>query len=234
MNINSFYDAVKELGITLTKDQMNKLEEYYNLLVTENEKINLTTITEKEDVYLKHFYDSLTLIKAYNLRKEVTLCDIGTGAGFPGVVLSICFPNLRVTVVESIKKKINFLFLVKNELELKNLFICNERAEIFARNNVEKYDIVTSRAMARLNMLNEMCIPLVKVNGYFIPMKANLDEELEEAKSSIEIMNSRLEEVITFNLPVENSVRNLVVIKKLGNNKKKYPRDYKQIKNMPL
>ena len=234
MNINNFYDAVKELGITLTKDQMNKLEEYYNLLVTENEKINLTTITEKEDVYLKHFYDSLTLIKAYNLRKEVTLCDIGTGAGFPGVVLSICFPNLRVTVVESIKKKINFLFLVKNELELKNLFICNERAEIFARNNVEKYDIVTSRAMARLNMLNEMCIPLVKVNGYFIPMKANLDEELEEAKTSIEIMNSRLEEVITFNLPVENSVRNLVVIKKLGNNKKKYPRDYKQIKNMPL
>ena len=234
MNINSFYDAVKELGISLTKEQMNKLEEYYNLLITENEKINLTTITDKEEVYLKHFYDSLTLIKAYNLRKEVTLCDIGTGAGFPGVVLAICFPNLKVTVVESIKKKIIFLFLVKNELELKNLFICNERAEIFARNNVEKYDIVTSRAMARLNMLNEMCIPLVKVNGYFIPMKANLDEELEEAKTSIEIMNSRLEEVISFNLPVENSIRNLVVIKKLGNNKKKYPRDYKQIKNMPL
>jgi len=213
---------------------MNKLEEYYNLLVTENEKINLTTITEKEEVYLKHFYDSLTLIKAYNLKKEISICDIGTGAGFPGVVLSICFPNLKVTVVESIKKKINFLFLVKKELDLKNLFICNERAEVFARNNVEKYDVVTSRAMARLNMLNEMCIPLVKVNGYFIPMKANLDEELEEAKTSIEIMNSRLEEVISFNLPVENSIRNLVVIKKLGNNKKKYPRDYKQIKNMPL
>ena len=234
MNINNFYDAVKELGITLTKDQMNKLEKYYNLLVTENEKINLTTITEKEEVYLKHFYDSLTLIKAYNLKKEISICDIGTGAGFPGVVLSICFPNLKVTVVESIKKKINFLFLVKKELDLKNLFICNERAEVFARNNVEKYDVVTSRAMARLNMLNEMCIPLVKVNGYFIPMKANLDEELEEAKTSIEIMNSRLEEVISFNLPVENSIRNLVVIKKLGNNKKKYPREYKQIKNMPL
>ena len=234
MNINNFYDEVKKLDINLTKNQMEMLEKYYELLVTENEKINLTTITEKEDVYLKHFYDSLTLIKAYNLRKEATLCDIGTGAGFPGVVLAICFPNLKVTVVESIRKKIDFLFLVKKELDLKNLFICNERAEIFARNNVEKYDIVTSRAMARLNMLNEMCIPLVKVNGYFIPMKANLDEELEEAKSSIEIMNSRLEEVITFNLPVENSVRNLVVIKKLGNNKKKYPRDYKQIKNMPL
>lgn len=234
MNINNFYEEVKQLGINLTKDQMSKLEEYYNLLVTENEKINLTTITEKEEVYLKHFYDSLTLIKAYNLKKEISICDIGTGAGFPGVVLSICFPNLKVTVVESIKKKINFLFLVKKELDLKNLFICNERAEVFARNNVEKYDVVTSRAMARLNMLNEMCIPLVKVNGYFIPMKANLDEELEEAKTSIEIMNSRLEEVISFNLPVENSIRNLVVIKKLGNNKKKYPREYKQIKNMPL
>ena len=234
MNINNFYDEVKKLDINLTKNQMEMLEKYYELLVSENEKINLTTITDKEDVYLKHFYDSLTLIKSYNLRKEVTLCDIGTGAGFPGVVLSICFPTLKVTVVESIRKKVNFLFLVKKELDLKNLFICNERAEIFARNNVEKYDIVTSRAMARLNMLNEMCIPLVKVNGYFIPMKANLDEELEEAKTSIEIMNSRLEEVITFNLPIENSVRNLVIIKKLGNNKKKYPRDYKQIKNMPL
>ena len=234
MNINSFYDEVKKLDINLTKNQMDMLEKYYELLITENEKINLTTITEKEDVYLKHFYDSLTLIKAYNLRKEATLCDIGTGAGFPGVVLAICFPNLRVTVVESIRKKIDFLFLVKKELDLKNLFICNERAEIFARNNVEKYDIVTSRAMARLNMLNEMCIPLVKVNGYFIPMKANLDEELEESKSSIETMNSRLEKVITFNLPVENSIRNLVVIKKIGNNKKRYPRDYKQIKNMPL
>ncbi|MBQ3475702.1 MAG: 16S rRNA (guanine(527)-N(7))-methyltransferase RsmG [Bacilli bacterium] len=234
MNINSFYDEVKKLDINLTKTQMDMLEKYYELLVTENEKINLTTITEEEDVYLKHFYDSLTLIKAYNLRKEATLCDIGTGAGFPGVVLAICFPNLKVTVVESIRKKIDFLFLVKKELDLKNIFICNERAEIFARNNIEKYDIVTSRAMARLNILNEMCIPLVKVNGYFIPMKANLDEELEEAKSSIEIMNSKLEEVITFNLPVENSIRNLVVIKKLGNNKKRYPRDYKQIKNMPL
>ena len=109
MNIDNFYNSVKELDINLTKDKMNKLEDYYNLLIEENEKINLTTITNKEDVYLKHFYDSLTLIKACNLNKEITLCDIGTGAGFPGVVLSICFPNLKVTVVESIKKKINFL-----------------------------------------------------------------------------------------------------------------------------
>ena len=234
MNINSFIEELKKIGIKLSNNQLDKLEKYYELLVTENEKINLTSITEKEDVYLKHFYDSLTLIKAYDLNKETVLCDIGTGAGFPGMVLAICFPNIKVTLVDSIKKKISFLFLVKQELELKNVFICNERAEIFARNNVERYDVVTSRAMARLNMLNEMCIPLVKVNGYFIPMKGNIEDELEESKSSLEIMNSKIEDIISFNLPIENSIRNIIKIKKLGNSKKKYPRDYKQIKNMPL
>ena len=234
MNLNKFIEEASKLGLNLTNEALSKLEKYYELLIEENEKVNLTRIVEKEEVYLKHFYDSLTLIKAYDLNKEITLCDIGTGAGFPGVVLAICFPNLNITVVESIKKKVNFLFVVKQSLGIKNLFICNERAEIFARNNVEKYDVVTSRAMARLNILNEICIPLVKVNGYFIPMKGNLEEELKEASNSINIMNSRVEKVITFNLPVENSIRNLVIIKKLGNNKKKYPRDFKQIKNIPL
>ena len=234
MKIDRFIEEVNKLGIKLNNNSLKKLEIYYNLLIQENTKINLTRITEKEEVYLKHFYDSLTLYKAYDLNKNITLCDIGTGAGFPGIVLAICFPNLRVTVVESIKKKVSFLFLIKEKLELKNLFICNERAEIFSRNNVEKYDLVTSRAMARLNMLNEMCIPLVKVNGYFIPMKGNIDEELVEANNSIKIMNSKIENIISFNLPIENSIRNLVIIKKLGNNKKKYPRDFKSIKNMPL
>ena len=234
MKIDRFIEEVNKLGIKLNNNSLKKLEIYYDLLIQENTKINLTRITEKEEVYLKHFYDSLTLYKAYDLNKNITLCDIGTGAGFPGIVLAICFPNLRVTVVESIKKKVSFLFLIKEKLELKNLFICNERAEIFSRNNVEKYDLVTSRAMARLNMLNEMCIPLVKVNGYFIPMKGNIDEELVEANNSIKIMNSKIENIISFNLPIENSIRNLVIIKKLGNNKKKYPRDFKSIKNMPL
>jgi 16S rRNA (guanine527-N7)-methyltransferase len=234
MNINSFIEKTKELDINLTKDQMDKLEKFYLLLVSENEKVNLTRIIEKEDVYLKHFYDSLTLIKAYNLRKEISLCDVGTGAGFPGIVLAICFPNIKVTLIEKLRKKVNFLFLVKKELNLKNLFICNERAEVFARNNIEKYDIVTSRAFARLNVLTEICMPLVKVNGYFIPMKANIEGELEESLNAINVMNSKLEEVITFNLPIENSIRNLVVIKKIGNNKKKYPRIFNEIKKNPL
>ena len=234
MNINSFIEEVKKLEINITKNQMEQLNRYYELLVEENEKVNLTRIVEKEDVYLKHFYDSLTLIKAYNLNKEVTLCDVGTGAGFPGIVLKICFPNLKVTLVEKLRKRVDFLFLVKKELNLQGLFICNERAEVFARNNIEKYDIVTSRAFARLNVLTEICMPLVKVNGYFIPMKANIEEEIEEASNCINVMNSTIEEIISFNLPIENSIRNLVVIKKLGNNKKKYPRVFSEIKKNPL
>ena len=234
MNINSFNEEVKKLDITLTKDQMKKLESLYELLVSYNENVNLTRIVEKEEVYLKHFYDSLTLIIAYNLKKEVSLCDVGTGAGFPGIVLAICFPKLKVTLVEKLRKRVDFLFLVKKELGLDNIFICNERAEVFARNNIEKYDIVTSRAFARLNILVEICMPLVKVNGYFIPLKATLDEELKEAESTIETMNSTLEKLITFNLPIEGSIRNLPVIKKVGNNKKRYPRKFSEIKKNPL
>ena len=180
MNLNNFIEEVEKLGIKLSKNQLEQLEEFYELLIDYNEKVNLTRITEKEDVYLKHFYDSLTLIKAIDLNKGLTLCDVGTGAGFPGIVLKICFPQLKITLVETLQKRVRFLYLVKEKLNLKDLFICKERAEIFARNNRNKYDIVTSRAMARLNILNEMCIPLVKVNGYFIPMKGSIEGELED------------------------------------------------------
>lgn len=234
MKIDNFIEEINKLGIKLSSKQLEKLEEFYNLLIEENKITNLTRIVEKEDVYLKHYYDSLTLIKAIDLNKELKVCDIGTGAGFPGIVLAICFPNIKVALVESIRKKVDFLFKVKNELELSNVFICCERAEVFARNNVEKYDLVTTRGVARLNILNEICIPLVKVNGYFIPMKANIEGELEEAMNSIKIMNSKLENIVSFRLPNEDSIRNLVVIKKLGNNKNKYPRNYNQIKKLPL
>lgn len=233
MKINNFIEELEKLGIKLTENQLEQLEEFYNLLIDYNEKVNLTRITEKEDVYLKHFYDSLTLIKAIDLNQELTLCDVGTGAGFPGIVLKICFPQLKVTLVETLQKRVRFLYLVKEKLNLKDLFICKERAEIFARNNRNKYDIVTSRAMARLNILNEMCIPLVKINGYFIPMKGSIEGELEEASNSIKELNSELERVVSFNLPIENSIRNLVVIKKNSDNTK-YPRSFAEIKNKSL
>jgi 16S rRNA (guanine527-N7)-methyltransferase len=234
MKINNFIEEVEKLGIKLSKRQLEQLEEFYNLLIDYNEKVNLTRITEKEEVYLKHFYDSLTLIKAIDLTKGLTICDVGTGAGFPGIVLKICFPQLKVTLVETLQKRVRFLYLVKEKLNLKDLFICKERAEIFATNNRSKYDLVTSRAMARLNILNEMCIPLLKVNGYFIPMKGSIEGELEEASNSIKELNSELENVITFTLPIENSVRNLVIIKKTGDTKSKYPRRFSEIKNNPL
>ena len=234
MNLNNFIEEVEKLGIHLSERQLSELEEYYNLLIDYNEKVNLTRITEKEDVYLKHFYDSLTLIKAIDLTKGLTMCDVGTGAGFPGIVLKICFPNLKVTLVETLQKRVKFLYLVKEKLNLKDLFICKERAEIFAINNRNKYDLVTSRAMARLNILNEMCIPLLKVNGYFIPMKGSIEGELEEASNSIKELNASLENVISFTLPIENSIRNLVIIKKIGDNKTKYPRSFNEIKKYPL
>lgn len=234
MNKKEFIEELSKLNIHLTDEQLHQLDEYYKMMIEYNEKINITRITDEKDVYLKHFYDSLTLIKAYDLTKDITLCDIGTGAGFPGIVLKICFPQLKVTLVESMQKKVRFLYQVKEKLNLKDLFICKERAEIFANNNREKYDLVTSRAMARLNVLTEMCIPLVKIKGYFIPMKATIDQELEEARNSIEVMNSELEDVINFTLPIENSVRNLVVIKKISYNDKRYPRKYDEIKKHPL
>ena len=234
MNKKDFIIELEKLNIHLTDTQLNELDEYYKMLIEYNEKVNLTRITEEKDVYLKHFYDSLTLIKAVDLTKDITLCDIGTGAGFPGIVLKICFPQLKVTLVETLQKRVRFLYLVKEKLNLRDLFICKERAEIFSRNNRDKYDVVTSRAMARLNILNEMCIPLLKVNGYFIPMKGSIEGELEEAENSIKVMNSKLEKVINFTLPIENSVRNLVVIKKIDYNNSKYPRKFDEIKKYPL
>ena len=234
MNLNNFIKEVEKLNIHLSEKQLEQLEEFYNLLIDYNEKVNLTRITEKDDVYLKHFYDSLTLIKAIDLTKGLTICDVGTGAGFPGIVLKICFPQLKVTLVETLQKRVRFLYLVKEKLNLKDLFICKERAEIFARNNRNKYDLVTSRAMARLNILTEMCIPLVKVNGYFIPMKGSIEGEIDEASNSIKELNSELENIVSFTLPIENSIRNLVIIKKIGDNKSIYPRSFSGIKKKPL
>lgn len=234
MNLDDLKLELSKIGVTLTKNQGKTLHKYFDLVIEENEKINLTRITEKKEFYLKHFYDSLTLIKAYDLSKDIKLLDFGTGAGFPGIVLKICYPNLKVTLIDALDKRCNFLNYVIDTLGLTDIEVIHERGENFSKRHREKYDLVTSRAVARLNILNEICLPLVKVNGYFIPMKGNLDEELKEAEKSIELLNSKIEEVITFNLPIENSVRNLVKIKKLGKNKRIYPRNFDKIKKNPL
>lgn len=233
MNKEEFIRYTNEIGINLNEEQLRQLEEYYNMLIAYNEKINLTTITEEKDVYLKHFYDSLTLIKAINLGGNVSLCDIGTGAGFPGLVLKICFPNLKITLVDSLNKRVVFLQEVIDKLKLKNIDAIHSRAEDFARNNREKFDIVTCRAVAKLNVISELCLPIVNVNGYFIPMKANIEDEIKDL-TFLERLGAILERIISFKLPIEDSIRNLVKIKKIEKTNHKYPRTFDKIKREAL
>lgn len=230
MNIELFIEETKKIGINLTENQLIKLDKFYQLLISWNEKMNLTRITEKEEVYLKHFYDSLTLYKVIDLNQELTLCDVGSGAGFPGIVLKIVFPNLKITLVDSLQKRVNYLNEIIKELELSNIEAIHTRAEDYAKNNREKYDIVTARAVANLKMLSELCIPMVKVNGYFISMKANIEEELENSKDILKKLNSSIEKIETFNLPIENSTRNIIKIKKELKTNPIYPRRIEKIK----
>ena len=212
MTQEEFILELKELGIELTEQQKKQLKKYYEMLVEYNQHMNLTGITEESDVYLKHFYDSLTLEKAIHLEKMHTLCDIGTGAGFPGLVLKIVFPNLKVTLVDSLNKRILFLQDVIQELGLKEVEAIHVRAEEFAKNHREQYDVVTSRAVANLSLLSEISLPLVRVGGYFIPMKAHLELEMDTLNSIIGKLNGKIEELISFDLPNEHSVRNLLKI----------------------
>ncbi len=231
MDKERFIEELRKIGINITDDQLNKLETYYDELIAYNKNVNLTRIVDKEDVYLKHFYDSLTLIKAIDLNQELTLCDVGTGAGFPGLVLAIIFPTLTITLVDALQKRINFLDLVINELELKNVKTVHARIEDFAKENREKYDVVTCRAVSNLRVLLEISIPLVKVNGYFIPMKGIINTELEESLDMLKKLDCTIMTTIDFKLPIEDSDRTLIKIKKNKETNKKYPRRYDVIKN---
>lgn len=233
MNKEEFLDELHKLNINLTTNELDKLEKYYNLLVEENKKYNLTSITNKEDVYLKHFYDSLTLNKITHLNNQ-SLCDIGTGAGFPGIVLKIVFPNLKVTLVDSTAKKCNFLNMVIEELSLKEIEVINERAEIFSKNTREKYDIVTSRAVAPLKHLLEYSIPLVKVNGYYIAMKSDITQEIVGIEKYEKKLKIKKIDEISFTLPKEKSLRTLIKYKKKEPTDLKYPRKYTEIKKKSL
>ena len=209
MNKEQFIEEVKTLGIEITEDKLQKLEEFYQLLIEWNQKINLTRIIEKEDVYLKHFYDSLTLIKAVDLTKDLTLLDVGTGAGFPGIILKIIFSNLKIVLVDSLLKRIKYLNLVIEKLSLKDIEAIHTRIEDYTKTG-KRFDIVTSRAVANLSKLYSYCIPAVKQDGLFIAMKANVEEELKEFKN---IYKGDIKE-IKFTLPYEKSQRDLVIIKK--------------------
>ena len=230
MNIEEFIKACNELNISLDDKTLSNLNIYKEYLQEYNAHTNLTTITEDEDIYLKHFYDSLTIVKAIDLNTVSSLIDVGTGAGFPGMVLKIVFPHLNVTLIDSNNKKTTFLSNLKDRLQLDNLNIINERSEDYAHKHIDEYDVVTSRAVANLRVLTELCLPMVKVGGKFIPLKATVEEEIKEANNIINTLNGKLSNTITFNLPKEESLRNILVIDKLDKTPKGYPRNYGKIK----
>lgn len=204
MNKEEFINELKKINVNITKEQLDKLDELYKYMIEYNKNVNLTRITNEKDVYLKHYYDSLTIIKAIDLKNNSTLCDIGTGAGFPGLVLKIVFPKLKITLVDSLNKRIIYLKKVIELLDLKDIEAIHSRGQDIEK----KYDIVVSRAVARIDKISNICLPIVKKNGVFIAMKANFDEE-ENYISKGQIYN-----LIKFKLPIEKSQRTLVVIKK--------------------
>lgn len=234
MTISEFIEELKKLNIEPTQKQLEQLNRYYELIVEYNKVMNLTGITEKEQVYLKHFYDSLTIAKVIDLNKEATLCDIGTGAGFPGIVLKILFPNLKITLIDSLNKRIEFLKIVIKELNLENIEAIHTRAEEYAIKNIEKFDVVTSRAVAPLNILLELSIPLLKTNKYFISYKGNISREIIESENALKQLDSKIDKIEEFELPKENSNRTIIKIKKINKTNKKYPRKFSEIKKKPL
>lgn len=232
MNKELFLEELKKLGILLTPKQEQDLETYYKLLISYNNNVNLTAITKEEDVYLKHFYDSLTLFKGIDLKENLKICDLGTGAGFPGLVLKIVFPNLSITLVDSLEKRIKFLDLVIKELELKNIKTVHSRIEEFKE--IEAFDVVVSRAVSKINILLELGCNIPKVNGLFVFMKGNILEELKSAKNALKVLNYSLEKIISFKLPIEESERNIVILKHTSPTSNKYPRQFSIIKKKPL
>lgn len=232
MNKELFLEELKKLGILLTPKQEQDLDTYYKLLISYNNNVNLTAITKEEDVYLKHFYDSLTLFKGIDLKENLKICDLGTGAGFPGLVLKIVFSNLSITLVDSLEKRIKFLDLVIKELELKNIKTVHSRIEEFKE--IEAFDVVVSRAVAKINILLELGCKLPKVNGLFVFMKGNVLEELKSAKNALKVLNYSLEKIINFKLPIEESERNIVILKHTSPTSNKYPRQFSIIKKKPL
>lgn len=233
MNKEQFIEELTKIGIMVDNEILNKLDIYYTLLVEENKKYNLTNITTESDVYLKHFYDSLTIIKSINLNDQ-SICDIGSGAGFPGMVLKIFYPNLKVTLIDATKKKCQFLEMVINKLSLKEINVINIRAEEYSHKVREKYDIVTSRAVAPIKHLLEYSIPLLKINGYFIALKSNITEETKNIDNYYKKLFLVEEEIKKFTLPYEGSKRTIYKVKKTNITPKIYPRQYGQIKKKEI
>lgn len=220
-------NEISALGMQITSDQAEKLLVYYGLLVEWNEKMNLTAITDFEAVVKKHFVDSLSIIQVINPEDVDNLMDVGTGAGFPGIPLKIMYPHLNVTLLDSLKKRIDFLQEVIGRLKLEGIEAIHGRAEDYAKKGRkrEQYDLCVSRAVANLSTLSEYCLPYVKIGGVFVPYKSGeIEKELEKAKSAVFLLGGKTEVCKTFVLPGTDIGRSLLCIRKVNGCPQKYPR----------
>lgn len=229
--------AALDVGMDFSEEKYYKFMKYMELLKEWNKKINLTAITEDEEIVKKHFIDSIKVFKSEPFKECSSLIDVGTGAGFPGVPISIMRPELNITLLDSLNKRINFLDIVIQSLQLNNIKAIHGRAEELARNKEhrEKYEVVTSRAVANMAVLSELCIPFTKVGGYFIPLKGPaIEEELSIGNSAIEKLGGKLQEVIKINIEDSHMEHNLVMVKKIKATANAYPRKAGSITKKPL
>ena len=225
----NFLENLEQIQLQPTEKQQEQFEIYYSLLVEWNQKMNLTAITEKEQVYQKHFVDSLCFTKAVQLDNQ-TLLDIGSGAGFPSIPLKIMFPSLKVTIIDALKKRITFLEELTKQLGIE-VELIHGRAEEYKRKHC--FDLVTARAVSNLRMLSELCIPFAKIDGYFVSMKGpKLEQELEDSENAISLLGGKVDEIVAYELNDEQ--RKILKVLKVEKTKPKYPRRFNQIKSNPL
>jgi len=229
-----FYKELLKLGIELDENKKEKLLRYYELLIEWNNMMNLTAITDKKDVYLKHFYDSLTVYRDVDLTSNISICDVGTGAGFPGIVLKIVFPNLKITLIDSLNKRITFLNHVINELELTNIEARHDRMEDYSRKNIEKFDVIVSRAVASIPVISEISALALKIQGKLILMRGTFEEDANDLNKKLDKLALSVENIDRFLLPNENSTRTILSISKYNSTPRQYPRNIDKIKKNPL
>ena len=222
-----FEEKLSLLGVSLTERQFTQFDQFYELLIEWNKVMNLTGITEYEEVNEKHFIDSLSIVKVVDINKINTVIDVGTGAGFPGIPMKIAFPHLKITLLDSLNKRNKFLNTVIEELGLKDIHTIHGRAEDYARQSEyrEQYDLCVSRAVANLSTLSEYCIPYVRISGMFVPYKSGeIDEEVKAAQTAIKVLGGTQKEVVKFQLPGSDIGRSFVKIEKIKATGKKFPR----------
>lgn len=233
MKKEEFINELEKLNIEITDEKINQLKLYMDFLIEYNSHTNLTAISNEQDVYLKHFYDSLTIVKAIDLKKVNNLLDIGSGAGFPGMVIKIFFPEISITLIDSNNKKTKFLSQLSKKLNL-DVEVINMRVEDYAKTNLNKFDVVTSRAVANLRVLSEISLPLVKKTGLFVPLKGILDDSLEDSLVTIEMLNGKVKDIISFQLFKDAGTRNIVVVEKTKETDISELRTYDKIIKKPL